>query len=106
MSFVLAIGAAASFTVGGLMMKPAAGMSRLAPTLAFFALFLLGAACTALLVHRGGEVGPAYLIVVGIESVLAFGLSVALFGETLDVQRVTAVGLLLAGTLLLAESGA
>lgn len=103
---MLAVAASGCFTAGGLLMKPAAGLTRLAPSAAVFVLFVLGAACLARLVHLGGEVGPAYLVVVGLETVLAFALGAALFGEALTGTRLVAVALVFGGTAILAQSGA
>ncbi len=97
--------AAACFTGGGLLMKPAAGLSRLVPSVGVFVLFVIGAALLAVAVHRDGEVGPTYLVVVGIETMLAFVLGVALFHEQLNPIRVVSVMLVMSGTLLLARDG-
>ena len=83
-TFVCSLTAAACFTGGGLLTKPAAGLSRMVPTLAMFGLFVVGAGLLAMAVKHDGEVGPAYLVVVGLETVLAFALGVALYGEQLD----------------------
>ncbi len=104
MSLALASAAALSFALGGLLMKPAYGLSRPVPSLALFALFAVGTACLALSVHRGGEVGPAYLIVIGMEALLAFGLSVAIYGEPITAGRLAAVVLVLSGTAILGLS--
>ena len=98
----LAMMAAAAFTSGGLLMKPAHGMTRVGPTLAVLALFLLGAVLNARVVMLSGEVGPAYVLVLGIETVLAFGLGVILLGERASALRLGAVGLVLVGSILLA----
>lgn len=105
MLYALALVAAGCFTGGGLLTKPADGLSRLWPTLAMLGLFVLGAACLALLVQLGGEVGSAYLIVIGLEAVLAFVLAAILFGERVTILRSFAVLLVLAGTVLLARPG-
>jgi multidrug transporter EmrE-like cation transporter len=97
--------AAACFTGGGLLMKPAAGLSRIGPTAGLLVLFVIGAALLALAVHRSGEVGPTYLVVVGLETVLAFVLGVALYHEQLNTMRVLAVMLVMSGTVLLAHDG-
>ena len=98
----LAVMAAAAFTSGGLLMKPAHGMTRVTPTIAVLALFLLGAVLNAVVVMLSGEVGPPYVLVLGIETVLAFGLGVVLLGEQASALRLGAVGLVLIGSILLA----
>ncbi len=82
-------------------MKPADGLTRPVPTAVVIALFALGTYLTARLVQRGGDVGPAYLAVVGLETVLAFVLGVIVFGDDVTPTRLIAVALLLIGTLLL-----
>jgi quaternary ammonium compound-resistance protein SugE len=103
MSVVLALSAASCFAAGGLLMKPAEGLSRLGPTLAMVMLFMVGACCLTMVVHRGGAVGPAYLVVVGLETVLVFMLAVAVFGESVTADRLLALVLVLTGTTLLAR---
>ena len=103
MTFACSLSAAACFTGGGLLTKPAAGLSRIAPTVAMFGLFVIGAALLAIAVHRDGEMGPAYLVVVGLETVLAFALGVALYGEDLTAPRIAAVVLVMSGTAILAH---
>jgi small multidrug resistance pump/quaternary ammonium compound-resistance protein SugE len=97
--------AAACFTGGGLLMKPAAGLSHIWPSVGVFVLFVVGAALLAVAVHRHGEVGPTYLVVVGLETVLAFTLGVAVYHEQLNSTRVVAVMLVLSGTVMLARDG-
>ena len=104
-TFVCSLTAAACFTGGGLLTKPAAGLSRLVPTMAMFGLFVAGAALLAMAVQRDGEVGPAYLVVVGLETVLAFALGIALYGEQLTMPRVAAVALVMGGTAMLTSVG-
>ncbi len=105
MTFACSLTAAACFTGGGLLTKPAAGLSRIAPTVAMFGLFVAGAALLAVAVHRDGEIGPAYLVVVGLETVLAFALGVAIYDEQLTTMRMAAVVLVMSGTAILAQGG-
>ena len=101
----LALGAAACFAVGSLLMKPADGFARWAPTLGVFACFALGVTLDVLLVRAGGEVGPAVVVIVGLELVCSVLLASWLFGERLSAARVAAVVLVLAGTVLLVFDG-
>ncbi len=98
----MAMGAAVAFSVGGLLMKPADGLRALVPSALVFVLFAVGAACLAMLVRRGGDVGGAYVLVVGLEALLAFGLSALVFHEPVTTTRLLAVALVGAGTVLLA----
>ena len=103
MTFACSLTAAACFTGGGLLTKPA--LSRIGPTVAMFGLFVIGAALLAAAVDRDGEIGPAYLIVVGLETVLAFALGVALYDEQLTTLRIAAVMLAMSGTAIVAQGG-
>ena len=105
MTFACSLTAAACFTGGGLLTKPAAGLSRIVPTVAMFGLFVIGAALLAVAVQRDGEVGPAYLVVVGLETVLAFALGVAIYDEQLTSLRIAAVVLVMSGTAILVQGG-
>ncbi len=58
------------------------------------ALFAIGAALTALAIHVRGELGPAYLIVLGLEAVLAFIFGATLFGEHPNLGRILGLALL------------
>lgn len=104
MLYLLALAAAGCFTAGGLLTKPAQGLARAAPTVGLLVLFAVGAACLAVLVERGGQVGTAYLVVIGLESVLAFVLAAVLFGERITPTRAVAVLLILSGTVVLART--
>jgi multidrug transporter EmrE-like cation transporter len=103
-SMALALGAALTFAVGGLFMKPSEGLSRLWPSCVMIAMFGVGAVLNALVVHRGGELGVAYLLVVGCETLLAFGLGVMVYHEKVTPTRLLAMTLVAAGALLLATS--
>ncbi len=97
----LAAGAATCFVAGSMFMKPADGFGRLGPSLAVFACFAAGVTLDVLLVRMGDEVGPAVVLIVGLEVALSAVLASWLFGEPLSVQRICAIVLVLAGVLLL-----
>jgi multidrug transporter EmrE-like cation transporter len=99
--FVMALLAALCFTVGGIFMKLSEGLTKLWPSVAIFVLFAVGATLNTLLVKRGGELGPAYTVIVGLESVLAFVFGVVFFGEDRSWPRLLGVALVLGGLLLL-----
>ena len=52
-----------------------------------------------------GELGPAYLVVLGLEAVLAFAFGAMLFGEHANGARVLGLALLIVGMILI-EGGA
>jgi quaternary ammonium compound-resistance protein SugE len=103
MRFALPVLAALAFAVGGVFMKGADGVRHPWPVTAFVALFSVGAALQSLAM-RGEELGVTYILVLGLEALLAFGLGVWLFGETLKVSKVVAVLLVVAGIALLRSS--
>jgi multidrug transporter EmrE-like cation transporter len=100
----MAVAAALAFTVGGIFMKLSQGLTQPLPTLAMLGLFALGAALLTLSIEARGELGPAYLIVLGLEAVLAFAFGAMLFGEHANVGRLVGLALLVAGMVLI-EAG-
>ena len=88
--------AAALFAVGGLSMKLSLGLSRPAPTVAFLLLFCAGAVLQAYAM-RSGELGIAYVFVLGAEALLTMLLSVSIMGESFPPGRIGAVALVLTG---------
>ena len=96
----LLIAAALAYTVGGVFMKYSEGLTRMAPSVVVAVLFLFGAACQALAMRKE-ELSVAYVFVLGLESVLAFGFGVMFFGEAATLTRLTAVGLITLGIVLL-----
>jgi len=103
--FGMMIAAALAFTIGGVFMKLSQGLSQPLPTLAMLGLFALGAALLTLSIDVRGELGPAYLVVLGLEAVLAFAFGAMLFGEHANGARVLGLALLIVGMILI-EGGA
>jgi quaternary ammonium compound-resistance protein SugE len=103
-SLALGVVAALMYSVGAVLMKPSEGLSRLLPTVGMLTLFVLGAAVNALIVHRSGEIGPAYLMVLGCETLLAYVLGVVVFAERVTIWRLAAVGMILVGIVVLSSS--
>jgi small multidrug resistance pump len=93
------------FTVGGIFMKPSQGLTRPWPTVAVLSLFTLGALLLTLSVAARGELGAAYLFVLGLETVLAFAFGMFIFGERASAGRILGLVLLVAGMVLI-ERGA
>jgi multidrug transporter EmrE-like cation transporter len=98
----LSIGAAGWFVAGCMFMKPAAGMTRLGPTLAVFGCFAVGLVLDTILVRLGNDVGVAYTMVIGLEVVIAVVVASLLYDERVSGQRLVAVGLVVVGVVLLA----
>ena len=103
MNLLLLVIASMFFACGGVCMKYSHGLERLWPSLGVFALFGIGAACQAIAMKRS-DMGVAYILVLGLEAVLAFGLSVAILGEKATLSRAGAVVLILAGIVWLERS--
>ena len=101
----MAIGAALAFTVGGIFMKPTEGLTRPWPTLAVIGLFTIGALLLTLSVAARGELGAAYLFVLGLETVLAFAFGMMIFGERVNAGRILGLVLLIAGMILIERGG-
>jgi multidrug transporter EmrE-like cation transporter len=81
-------------------MKYSDGLRRLRPAVLLFALFCGGAALQAVAMRRG-EMGISYIFVLGLESVMAFGLGVWVFSEPATPVRILAVLMVTAGIVLL-----
>jgi multidrug transporter EmrE-like cation transporter len=88
--------AALFFTVGGVFMKLSDGLTRFWPTVIVFALFVIGAALQALAMKRE-DLAVTYLLVVGLESVLAFLFGVLVFSESCTPVRIAGVLLITGG---------
>ena len=81
-------------------MKLSDGLRRPLYTVFFYACFGLGATLQAFGM-RQRELGTTYVLVLGLEAVLACGLAVLAFGEAVTPVRIVAVLLVLAGVYLL-----
>ena len=92
--------AAFTFTLGGVCMKSSAGMTRPVPTVLLYLLFLAGATFQALALRRT-DLGVAYLFVLGLEAVLAFGLGAFFFAEAVSPWKLLGVMAIVAGVVLL-----
>jgi multidrug transporter EmrE-like cation transporter len=100
----LALGASAFFVTGSMLMKPAAGLTRLWPSVAVFAAFGAGLVLDILLVRAGDEVGTAFFLVIGLESTMVAILTRWLYHEPLTAGRVAAMALVVTGIMMLAAA--
>jgi multidrug transporter EmrE-like cation transporter len=96
MFMAMVIMAAIFFTVGGIFMKLSDGLTRVGPTLVVFALFVAGASLQTIAMKRE-DLAVTYLVVVGLESILAFLFGVLLFNESCSQGRVAGVALIALG---------
>lgn len=99
----LVVSAALAFTVGGIFMKLSEGLTKAQPTLVLMALFILGA-CFQTLAMKREDLGVTYLVVLGLEAILAFVFGIAVFGESSSAGRVAGVSLVAIGIGLLRYS--
>jgi multidrug transporter EmrE-like cation transporter len=98
---VLYVGLAGlAFSLGAVCMKLSAGLTRWPYTLALLVLFIAGALLNALAMNQR-DLGVIYIVVLGVEAVLTFGLGVALFHEAVTPLRLTGVVLVVGGIALL-----
>jgi multidrug transporter EmrE-like cation transporter len=88
--------AAVFFTVGGIFMKLSEGLTKFWPSIIVFLLFATGAALQALAMKRQ-ELAFTYLVVVGLECILAFLFGVLLFRESCTPMRIAGVLLIASG---------
>jgi quaternary ammonium compound-resistance protein SugE len=100
MYLLLTLGAALAFSVGGVFMKYAQGMTKLWPSLAMFLLFAVGAACQTFALRKA-NLGVAYLFVLGLEAVLAFVFGVLFFQEDRSLVKLLGVAAIVVGIVLL-----
>ena len=96
MDVIFLIVAAVAFSVGGLLMKLSAGLTRPAPTAGFLILFLAGAAVQTLGMRRT-DLSLAYIFVLGLEATLTVLFSVWYLKEHCPPQRIAAIVLIVAG---------
>ncbi len=92
----LVFSAALLFTVGGIFMKLSDGVTRLSPSLMMAVCFVAGAVLQALAM-RGGDLGVVYVIVLGVEAVLAMTFGWYFFAEQMSVWKLGGVALIIAG---------
>ena len=96
----MVVGAALSFTVGGIFMKLAEGLTRPWPTAALLAFFALGA-CLQTLAMRNEELGVTYIVILGVEALLAFAFGAFFFSESVTALRVAGIAAICAGIVAL-----
>ena len=96
----LTVLAALCFSVAGYFTKRSQGLTELAPSAVMFALFGVGSALQAMAM-RHESMAVTYAMVLGLEAVTAFGLSVWLLGESASLGRLSGIALIVAGIFVL-----
>ncbi len=89
-----------AFSVGGAFMRQSDGFTKLWPSLAIAACFVIGAAFLARAVNRGG-LSTTFVIGLGIEAVISVGIGLALLGERLTGPQAAGIAIILVGLVTL-----
>ena len=92
--------AAALYVVGGVFMKHSAGLTRWRPAAALVVVFGAGALIQAWAMKQEA-LGSSYVVVLGLEALLAVIAGYFLFAEQLNARMLGGVALVVAGILLL-----
>jgi multidrug transporter EmrE-like cation transporter len=96
----LAVLAALCFSIAGYFTKLSHGLTVLGPSAMMFSLFALGSALQARAM-RHESMALTYAFVLGLEAVIAFGLSVWLLGESASTIRISGILFVIVGIILL-----
>jgi small multidrug resistance pump len=96
----MVISAAVSFAFGGVLMKYADGLRNPQPSMMVFVLFVFGAALQ-IVAMRGTELSVTYLVVLGLEAVLSFGLGLLVFRESITLLKVVGALIVVLGIVVL-----
>ena len=92
--------AAIMYVAGGALMKYSQGLTQALPTLGLTALFSTGALIQARAM-RYEQLGSGYVLVLGLEALLATILGTLLFSEQLSGRAVAGITLVVVGIVLL-----
>jgi multidrug transporter EmrE-like cation transporter len=92
--------AAALYVAGGALMKSSRGLTRLLPTLALVLVFSAGALIQARAM-RHQQLGASYVVVLGLEALLAVVAGSVLFGEQVTAKMLTGVIFVVLGIVVL-----
>jgi small multidrug resistance pump/quaternary ammonium compound-resistance protein SugE len=84
------------FTIGGVFMKLSEGLSQPIPSLMVYIFFIAGASIQTVAMRKAA-LGVTYVVVLGLESVLAILFGVVLFHETLSYINVIGASCIIAG---------
>lgn len=84
------------FTIGGVFMKLSQGLSQLTPSLLLYLFFIAGASLQTIAMRKSA-LSVTYVIVLGLETVLAFVFGVVLFQENYSYTNVVGVSCVVAG---------
>ncbi len=92
--------AAALYVAGGALMKASRGLTRLLPTVALVIVFSTGALVQARAM-RHQQLGSSYVVVLGLEALLAVAAGSVIFGEQVTAKMITGVIFVVLGIVVL-----
>jgi len=92
--------AAALYVAGGALMKASRGLTRLLPTVALVIVFSAGALIQARAM-RHQQLGSSYVVVLGLEALLAVVMGYLFFAEQMTIKMISGVVLVVLGMILL-----
>ncbi len=92
--------AAGLYVAGGAFMKASRGLTRLLPTVALVIVFSAGALVQAKAM-RHQQLGSSYVVVLGLEALLAVAAGSVFFGEHVTTKMLTGVILVVLGIVVL-----
>lgn len=92
--------AAIMYVSGGALMKYSQGLTQALPTLGLTALFSAGALIQARAM-RYEELGTSYIVVLGLEALLAITMGSLLFGEQISPRAAAGIALVVIGIVVL-----
>jgi multidrug transporter EmrE-like cation transporter len=93
-------GAALLYVLGGLAMKSSRSLTALVPTLAVYAAFA-GGATLQTLGMTGARMGNTYIVVLGLEAILAIGCAALFLREQVSIPQLSGAALVLLGVAIL-----
>jgi small multidrug resistance pump len=103
MYLLMVLAAAVSFTVGGIFMKFSQGLSYLTPSLLVYFFFCIGASLQTLATNKS-DLGVTYILVLGLEAVLALLFGIFIFKEHYSFLKLLGVSLIVTGIIFLRTS--
>jgi len=92
--------AAALYVTGGAFMKYSRGLTKLLPTLALVGCFVAGALLQAWAMKQEA-LGPSYVVVLGLEALLAVAAGKIFFAEPMSARMLSGVVLIVVGIAVL-----
>jgi multidrug transporter EmrE-like cation transporter len=92
--------AAVMYVTGGVLMKYSQGLTQAVPAFGLTALFSAGALIQARAM-RHEELGTSYIVVLGLEALLAITYGTLFFGEQISLRAAGGIALVMIGIVIL-----